>query len=304
MSAFKNVLVLGPSGSLGSIIVQALDQEPSFNVTLLKRASSKAKLPSHLKTITISDTYPQEDLISAFRGQDVVLDCLTAPIEVDRYRLVDAAVAAGVRRFVPSEYGLNNERPDARELTPMFREKAELREYLRAKAATGAIEWTGFACGTWLKWDIAHEFLGVHVAERRFVFWDDGEGLFSCTTEENTAAGVVQALKNPDATRNRDVFLSDFSISQKQLLESLERIHGVKYATETVDSKAYIKERQAAEAAGDKIAVYNLVEVAIATGQYGIHFEKEGEVWNERLGLPKQTLDGVIEEGLKLFGAI
>ena len=53
---------------------------------------------------------------------------------------------------------------------------------------------------------MVHDFLGMHVREKRFVFWDDGEGFFSCTTEENTAAGLIQALKMPNETKNTNVY--------------------------------------------------------------------------------------------------
>jgi nucleoside-diphosphate-sugar epimerase len=304
MSSFQNILLLGPSGSIGSLILRALDEEPDFNLTLLKRASSKAELPSHLKTIKIADTFPTDDLISAFRGQDVIINCITYPADVDQYRLVDAATAAGVKRYIPSEYGLNNARPEPQALSSVFREKGEVQAYLRSKANEGAIEWMSISCGMWLRWSMAHEFLGMHVGEKKFVLWDDGEGMFSCTTEENTAAGLIRALKSPEDTKNRTVYLSDFAISQNQLLESIERIQGVKYATESIDSHAYVAEKQAAVAAGDRYAVYSLIETGFVTGRYGGHLEKEGEIMNGKLGLPKKSLDEVVEAGLKSFGAI
>ncbi|ETS85257.1 hypothetical protein PFICI_03282 [Pestalotiopsis fici W106-1] len=298
MSTFKNILLIGATGSIGSVVLEALTKELSFTLTVLQRASSKAKLPEHLRAVIIADSYPTEDLVQAFKGQDVIVNCMTSLSVMDQFRMIDAAISAGVKRYVPSEYGLNNMRPEAQALNAVFRAKGKVQEYLRARAAEGVIEWMSVSCGMWIKWSMAHEFLGMHVAERRFVFWDDGDGFFSCTTEENTAAGLIEALKRPGETKNNNIFLSDFAISQKQLLEVIEKIQGVKYATEKVDSYALIKEKQAEVENGNDLATFTLIETGFVTGRYGGHLEEEGRVMNEQLGLPKRELEEVVKGAL------
>ncbi|RYP87177.1 hypothetical protein DL770_004828 [Monosporascus sp. CRB-9-2] len=266
MTTFKNILLIGASGSIGSLVFEALQQEPSFNLTVLQRHSSKAKLPSYLK-----------------------------------FRMVDAAITAGVRRYVPSEYGLNNLRPDAQALNSVFHDKGKVQEYLRTKAEEGAIEWMSISCGMWLKWSMAHDFLGMHVKERR----DDGEGYFSYTTEENTAVGLVRALKKPEGTKNTNIYLSDFAITQKQLLEAIEKAQGVKYKTEIVNSQVLIEEKQEAMRKGDQTAVAALIETGFVTGRFGGHLEKEpGRIMNEELGLPNRTLDEVVVGALRSLGQL
>lgn len=305
MASFRNILLIGATGSIGNVVLQALEKEPTFTLTVLQRASSTAQIPAHLDTIKISDDYPTAGLVAAFRGKDVVINCMTTLAVADQYRMIDAAVAAGVRRYVPSEYGLDNLRPEAQALSSVFRDKGRVQEYLRSKAKEGAIEWMSISCGMWLEWSMAHDFLGMHIAEKRFVLWDDGEGLFSCTTEENTAEAMVRALKDaPDDTKNTNIYLSDFAISQKQLLEAIERIQGVRYTVESVDSYDLIEEKQAAVQNGDQLAVFALVETGFVTGRFGGHLEKEGNVMNEQLGLPEKTLDEVVSKALKSVGAI
>lgn len=304
MAGFKKILLVGATGSIGSVVLAALEAESSFTVTLLQRSSSKAKLPSHLHVITIADTYPTDELVPAFTGQDVVVNCMTSLSVSDQFRMIDAAITAGVRRYVPSEYGLNNMRPDAQALNVVFHDKGKVQEYLRSKADQGVLEWMSISCGMWLKWSMVHEFLGMHVKEKRFVIWDSGEGLMSFTTEENTAAGLVRALQMPGETKNMNVLLSDFAISQKQLLEAIERIHGVGYATETIESHAFIEEKQAAVRNGHASATFSLIETGFVTGRYGGHLEKEGVIMNMKLGLPKKSLDEVVQNSLKFVGAI
>ncbi|PVH93433.1 NAD(P)-binding protein [Periconia macrospinosa] len=304
MSPFKNILIVGAAGSIGTHVLKTLEQEPTFTLTLLQRASSKAKLPAHLRTISIADSYPTDELVQAFKDQDVIVNCMTSLSAADQFRMVDAAISAGVTRYVPSEYGLNNLRPDAQALNSVFHDKGKVQEYLRAKATDGAIEWMSISCGMWIRWSMEHEFLGMHVKEKKFIFWDDGEGLFSCTTEENTANGLVQALLNRDETKNTNVFLSDFVISQQELIKAIERIQGITYDKETIDSQKLIQEKQDAVRGGDQMAIYALIETGFVTGKYGGNLEKEGELFNDRLGLPRKTLDNVVEEALRAQNVI
>ncbi|KAI0403536.1 NmrA-like family protein [Xylaria palmicola] len=304
MAAFKNILLIGATGSIGRYVLEAIVKDASFNLTILQRQSSKSRIPGHLKTVTITDSYPTEELITVFKGQDVVINCMTTFSVKDQFRMVDAAIVAGVRRYLPSEYGLNNMRPDAQALSSVFAEKGQVQAYLRAKADEGKIEWMSISCGMWIKWSMNHDFLGMHVKERRFVFLDDGEGYFSCTTEENTAAGLVQALKVPEETKNTNVYLSDFAITQKQLLDAIERAQGAKYAVESVDTAKLIPEKQEAARKGDVFAAIELVSVGFVTGRYGGHLEKEGVIMNEKLGLPKHTLDEVVVGALKSAGIL
>lgn len=298
-SPFKHILIVGATGSIGSIVLQALIKEPSFVVTALQRSSSKGKLDASVKVISIDDSYPSDALVSAFSGQDAVINCMTSLAVNDQLRFVDAAVAAKVRRYVPSEYGLNNNRPDARALNSVFREKGEVQDYLRSKESEG-LEWMSIACGMWLRWSALHEFLGMHVKERRFVIWDDGEGWFSTTTEENTALAVVNALaKAWEETKNTVVWLSDFAMTQNMLLDAIQRTSGHEYTVEKISSSDFIKEKQAAVDAGDKYATYALIETGFVTGRFGGHLEKEGTIMNNLLGLPQRDLDEVVRSALE-----
>lgn len=298
MAAFKNILLVGAGGSIGSVILEALLQEPSFSVSVLQRASSKGKISQSVNLITVPDSYPEQELEAAFKGQDAVINCITSLDVSEQYRFIDAAIKTGVRRYVPSEYGLDNLQPEAQALNMVFHDKGEVQAYLRSK--TDAIEWMSVSCGMWLRWSMEHDFLGMHVREKRFVLWDEGEGLFSCTTEENTALAVVNALaKYPEETKNRNLFLSDFAITQRQLLAEIERQTGEKFSVEKLDSYKLVEEKQAAFKAGDRYATYSLIETGFVTGRYGGHLEKSGKILNDELGLPKRNLEEVVANALK-----
>ena len=65
--------------------------------------------------------------------------------------MIDAAVEAGVTRFIPSEFGIDTARPNVSELK-LLNSKIEVNKYLQEKAAEGKIEYTGFVTGPFFEW--------------------------------------------------------------------------------------------------------------------------------------------------------
>ncbi|ORY58568.1 uncharacterized protein BCR38DRAFT_460878 [Pseudomassariella vexata] len=248
MSSFKYILLIGATDSIGGGVLSTLE----------------TAAPSHLKIITVPDTYPTEALILAFKSQDVIVNRMTSFSVSVQFRIVDALIAVSVSRYVPSEYDLNNARPDAQALNTVFRNRGCVQAYLQSKAEEGMI-------------DMTHSFLGMHVTSRRSVLWDDGWAN-SCARQKNTALGWVRALLRHEETRNRNLYLSDFAVSQKELLGAIERIQRVEYRV------------------GE---MYTLIETGFVTGRIGSHLQMEGEMMNERLELPRKTPDEVVREPLQ-----
>ena len=139
---------------MGSVLLKSLLSEPRFNVSVLVRESPKSKsaLPETIKTIfRIPNDYPYERIVEAFKGQDAVVNAITSTQVEEQFKFIDAAIEAGVKRYVPSEYGLNNSRPEARALSTIFDGKGKVQEYLRSKESTG-LSWHAIGCGMWIDW--------------------------------------------------------------------------------------------------------------------------------------------------------
>jgi uncharacterized protein YbjT (DUF2867 family) len=267
-------------------------------VTVIQRASSKSTLPkSRAKVITVADTYPVEELTQAFRGQDVVLNAITSLSVSEQHRIIDAAIAAGVKRYVPSEFGLINSDPRAAALSPVFREKGEVQQYLKDRQDTG-LTWTSFACGMWLKWSIEHNFLGIDYAGQKFKIWDDGEGYFSCTTLEDTASAVVNALKKSAETANKLLLISNFATTQNELFAAIEELSGKKFERSYVKTDELVADAHKRLANGDIYAAFDTIETGFVTGRYSGHLEEEGPLANDLLGVPKRKLHNVLKDAL------
>ncbi|KAK4221308.1 NAD(P)-binding protein [Podospora fimiseda] len=296
----RKVLLIGATGSIGSIILQALITSPiPISVTILKHAGSTAPPPPNIPVITLSSyNAPISTLVPILGGYDAIISCQTTFSVSSQLNLIDAAIQAGVKRFFPSEYGLNNMRDDTQALCSVFKEKGTIQKYLRERE--DQIEWTSIACGTWLKWSFEHGFLGIDVKGKKTRYWDDGEGRFSINTEGLTAKAMVKAVTSHwEETRNRIVFLSEVVTSQREIVEEVERqMGGKKFEVEKVDMEEEVKRLQERFESGEKMAVVGLIEAGLVSGKFGTDFEREEEVMTEKLGLNKLTLEEMVADAL------
>ncbi|KAB2103392.1 hypothetical protein AG0111_0g8027 [Alternaria gaisen] len=312
-SHIKNVLILGASGSVGAPILNALLNEPSFNVTIVSRASSSASFPSDIPVIKISDAFTTEELTEAFRGQEAVVVALTTGSVISgkkdglAFRLIDAALAAGVRRFIPSEFGANNLDPRARALVPTYDRKGEMLEYLMkaCENSQGKLTWSSICCGSWLDWALdpakSGNFLSIDVKGRKATVYDSGTRRFAITSSKNTGLAVAKALLDTAMTANKQIFLCDFSASTRQIVSALEAETKTRFLVEEKQSGPDIKRFRDQFDAGDLNATFPLLAISFgADVDVGYDFEAEQEVWNKKLDLPKVTLEEIIHDAVEL----
>ncbi|KAJ0415030.1 NAD(P)-binding protein [Aspergillus carlsbadensis] len=300
---YKNIILIGGGGSLGSVLLKSLLSEPSFNVTVLARESSKAlnRIPSSATVIKIADSYPLDDLVAAFKGQDAIVNAITSFSVAEQLKFIDAAVTAGVKRYLPSEYGLDNNTPAARELSVVFRDKGLVQDYLREREGSG-LTWTTIACGMWIGWSLRNNFLGLDYANRTITLTNSGTGPFSTTTLANTALALNRILLSPASSANQIVFLSDFATTQEELVQTIERLTGEQWTRKSINTAEAIPALKEAFSKGETLAGYGLINIGFTEGSFSGHFEPVNKVRNAELGLPRKELEEVVREALGEVG--
>jgi len=125
-----------------------------FTVTALTREGSASTLPK-VDGLTVQkvDYASFDSLWEAFTGQDAVVSVVaTAAIGVQNVA-VDAAVAAGVKRFIPSEFGVNTRKTQGLPIGKILAGKVGLVDYLDEKARENeGFSWTGLSTGLFFDW--------------------------------------------------------------------------------------------------------------------------------------------------------
>src|SRR4051794_20236823 len=187
--SIRTVAVAGASGNLGPAIINQL-LAAGFIVTALTRADSRSTFPPAVKVVPV-DYDSLDSLTAALKDQDAFVSTLATLAVGAQIRLVDAAIAAGVKRFIPSEFGSNNHNPLARGL-PVFAEKVKVQEYLAQKVQERGSEEFSYTCvynSAFFDWGLKVGFL---LGKERY---DGGERKFSATRLETIGKAVAGVLK-------------------------------------------------------------------------------------------------------------
>ncbi|GME30392.1 NmrA-like protein [Neofusicoccum parvum] len=292
-SPIKNVVLIGAGGNLGPSILKEF-LASSLNVTVLSRPESKSTFSSEVKVV--KSDYSSDSLKSAFAGQDAVVSIVGTPGFAAQQVIIDAAIAAGVKRFIPSEFGSNTSSADVVSLVPFLGGKAKVVEYLKTKESS--ISWSGLITGPFFDWGLKVGFLGFNLAEKKATLWDGGEAEFAVSNLSTIGKALVALLSSGtafDKSKNEYVYIASHVVNQKQVLASLEKATGSKWTVAgDVDVDARVKETNEKLAKGDFSSATDLILAAT--------FGKKKQLgtfpkyWNDELGLPKEDLDERVKE--------
>lgn len=99
----------------------------------------------------VKSDYSKAELVRAFKGQDAVVSAVGATGFANQKDLIDAAIEAGVKHFIPSEFSINTRSDAVRQLIPVFEIKQQILDYLKEKESTG-LTWTGLGTGPLFDW--------------------------------------------------------------------------------------------------------------------------------------------------------
>ncbi|KAI8248733.1 hypothetical protein K4K58_011473 [Colletotrichum sp. SAR11_239] len=288
MSTYQNVALLG-KGFLGSAILTEL-VNAGLTVTVLGRSeSAKEGLPSGVK-FAVVDYSSVDDLAAALRGQDAVVSTVSKGGLLTQKTVIDASIKAGVKRYIPSDWGTFTTDPKAqRELVPVLGPMLDVQRYLAEKARTGEIEHTIFSVGAFLDF-LTTVPVAFDYASKTVELWDGGRHRLSTTSVSSIGKAVAGALKNPEATKNRNIKVHELVVTQRQLYELAK-----KYSPPGTEWKEIELEGEAAFAKalnGVKEDPYNegkimgAIKAGVLSGRYESAYE---QVDNELVGVPVLT---------------
>jgi hypothetical protein len=229
-----------------------------------------------------------ESLTSALKGIDGLVSTVAAAAIENQTVLIDAAIAAGVKRFIPSEYGSCTTSPKV-EALPIYAPMFKIRQYLQEKAKAGKLTWTVLACGAFLDFLFGGPML-LDYANHRATLFDEGGNRISATSLPNIGKAIIGIFKNFEATKNKIVRTSEVILTQNKLLRIAEGVRpDIKWEISKVQTSAVLKEGLDGFGAGDfsmPIIMKILAGTAFAGDIYGGAYD---ETDNELLGVKELT---------------
>jgi nucleoside-diphosphate-sugar epimerase len=229
---------------------------------------------------------------------------------------VRAALAAGVRHLVTSEFGLNTFHPNAAEL-PVLAAKLAAQRALEAElqdaAAAGksVLTWTAIFTGAWYDWALARGIFWIDPTARSITRAGSGDQRVSFTRVAVNGEAVVAVLREPERFANRPAYFASHTVSMNKLIEMVGEIDdgGEKWKVVDVPDVEAIRkegvrlwEKDRREGVDEMLHTLAFRNLAIAAtfdeeNRFGADFGEKVEAgWDEGSEKLKENLKRLIEE--------
>ncbi|KAK3215964.1 hypothetical protein GRF29_8g1676631 [Pseudopithomyces chartarum] len=286
--SLERIVLIGGTGNLGSLVLKHLLSSPSqFSISLLSRRSSTSpKAPSGGSVVEVDNDYPHAQLVEAFHGADAVISAISMAGMHHQQKFIDACVEAKVKRYIPTEFGLDDLPQWLLDLRPMFKTKHDIRDHLASKESTG-LTWTSICCNAFFEMGIANGFFQFDWKEKKAALIGDGSAKWPVTTLDTVAIAVVKVLEKSEATANKVILIQDFMTSQAEILEEIEKQTG-KWNVERYDFEPWLEEAKEKVKQGQN---ESLPKLTFAVAQEAGDWREKENSANELLGLPLKTFD-------------
>lgn len=301
---FSNIALVGASGKVGSHTLTALLKNfPPNSIKLLTRQGSKfPTYPIDIEVIEVPSYDDHKGLLTALRGSDVLVSALSAgPALQYESALVRAAIEAGVRRFMPSEYTMDVLHPayGPEAKSAIAKKRIEWAEELHRISEKGDIEYTTLVTGPFVEYCVMSGFWEFDVKARRVTLYGDERAKGTGCTLRFTGECVARVLKMGEGeTRNKRVRVGEVEYSGGMILDELEGVTGTEWAVDRRDVGELGKREAEKREMGDEMGEYvtfvvrmNLVGSEAGRFEDGLLWESEGED-----ALQRKTLREIVEE--------
>jgi hypothetical protein len=291
----RKVAVIGASGNVGKSTVQALLQE-GFEVTGLTRELPNITTPQGVKLVETD--YSEDSIVAALKGHDAVVSTVSS-IAVGQAlafqkTVVDAAIKAGVKVFIPSEFGIDTANPEAPKIIPFLRDKVDTLNYIKGKQDT--VSWIAIISGSMFDWGLnIPGFGGFNVRARTATLFDGGNIAYEATSLDQVGRGIAKSLKNIDVTRNQYVYINSFTVTQNDVLHALERATGEKFELSEGTAHGLWETGTEQVKNGNPLGTLAQISSAIYGEGGAANYSVDKGLWNDKIGLAGENLEAFVE---------
>jgi len=285
-------------------MTEALLRTGKHVVTSITRPDSTTPLPEGVIVKKV-DYNSHSSLVEALKGQDALVITLSpfAPPDTQP-KLFQAAVEANVAWIFPNEWSPDTANESLVKDVFPFQKAVQARELL---TSLGKSSYISVSTGFWYEWSLAiASAYGFDFANRAVTFFDDGETKITTTTWPQVGRAVANLLSLPiqpegenknrclDHFKNSLVYVSSFTVSQKDMLDSVLRVTQTSLKDWKITNEPS-KERYAggieAMKKGDRLGFARMMYTRVFYPDDCGNVEKTKGTINDLLSLPKEDLD-------------
>ena len=168
-------------------------------------------------SVRVVDYKSIESLFSALTGQDAVISAMSYHAIEQQTNVVIAAAMAGVRRFIPSEYGNNLSNPVLARF-PIYQPKLAIRKLCEEMRQEYLLfSWTSIQNASFLGPDWTLDFI-IDTSEHEADIKDGGNVVFCAATYVDISKAAMGILDHMERTANRAVSIASIRTTQNETL--------------------------------------------------------------------------------------
>ncbi|EON97774.1 putative oxidoreductase protein [Phaeoacremonium minimum UCRPA7] len=307
--------LIAAAGHVGKYFTHSLLGTGKHTVTALTRPGSKNVLPEGVKAIAVDYT-DESSLVEALKGQQVLIITLNVRAPSDTAsKLHRAAAEAGVPWVIPNIYGQD---PADETFAQESLYGIQGKGYMKEIESLGVSSYVVLSGGYWYEFSLGGSVnhFGFDLREKKVHLLDNGEAKLTTSTwdQYGRACAALLSLKElpEDADdisptlsqwRNGTVYIGSFTISQREMFESVKRVTGTTDADWTITSEnSHTRWQKAMEdlKGGDRSAYVRIMYTRSFFPDGAGNSEAKYGLANEALGLPKEDLDDRTKEAVRL----
>ena len=227
VSGRPTVVLAGAGGDLGGRIAKALIGRGAGVRALVRPGLGRGdleRIESLGASVAPADPKDEAGLATACAGAACVISALNGLREVmiDRQGvLLDAAVRAGVPRFIPSDYSA-----DYTKTQPGQNRNFDLRREFMTRADRAPIRVTSVLNGAFMDM-LGAEMPIILPRLHRVLYWGDADQLLDFTTKDDVAAFVASVAM--DEATPRILRIAGDSVSARDLAAAMSDVTGTRY---------------------------------------------------------------------------
>ena len=246
----NKIILAGATGNLGGRIALALSKRGANVDVLLRSETSDDKKQKSLVdlglTVRTVDMSNVSELTRVCEGADCVVSALQGlrNVVVDTQTvLLEAALAAGVARFIPSDFST-----DFRLLTPGGNRNYDLRREFQQRLDAAAIKPTSIFNGVFAE-VLTQKVPYLDLEKKRIGYWEDPDWRLDFSTMDDTAAYTSAAALDPATPRALEI--ASFGVTPRELAKFTDEVLKTPFELVRLGSLEELNLRNKSERAAD-----------------------------------------------------
>lgn len=251
----KSIIVAGATGNLGHRICRELIAKGAFVKAIVRTQTDQEKTASLVKLgveVIEVDFNDLEAIAMACTGVACVVSALAglSDVIIDiQKNILDAAVKAGVPRFIPSDFCTNYN-----DLIPGENRNFDLRRTFKTYLDSQRIQASSIFNGAFAD-ILTYNTPVLNVKDQSIAYWGDkADWKLDFTTMDDTAAFTAEVALDDEAPR--DLQIASFQISPKMIQADVKAATGAEFSLRQLstleDFRQNIVKQRAENPAGEK----------------------------------------------------